>query len=85
VNGGREHALELAAWLADLRSAVHLIPCNPGPGSPFARPTPQELEAFFRWLVEAGQFTLVRATRGAEIQAACGQLGGGQTSGGGAR
>ncbi len=79
VNDRREHARQLAAWLRELDTAVHLIPCNPRRGAPFARPAPERVAEFFRWLAEEeGQFCLVRAGRGERILAGCGQLGGGR-------
>ena len=82
VNDRREHALALASWLRELDTAVHLIPCNPRVGSPFARPSGRAVADFFGWLVGAGQFTLVRAGRGERILAGCGQLGARRPAGG---
>lgn len=82
VNDRREHALALASWLRELDTAVHLIPCNPRGGSPFARPSGRAVADFFGWLVGAGQFTLVRAGRGERILAGCGQLGARRPAGG---
>ncbi len=70
------YARALAAWLRELDTAVHLIPCNPRRDAPFGRPSEEATAGFFRWLVAEGQFTLVRTGRGERIRAGCGQLGG---------
>ena len=75
VNDGPEHADALIAWLSDLRACVNLIPYNPRLDSPFARPSPEAVQAFFKRLMEAGQSCRVRGTKGDSAMAACGQLG----------
>ncbi len=75
VNDAREHALQVADYLRDLRTCVNLIPYNPRSESPFARATREEVERFYRWLMDAGQYCRVRGTKGQEAMAACGQLG----------
>ncbi len=75
VNDAREHALEVAEYLRDLRACVNLIPYNPRSESPFERATREDVERFFRWLMDAGQYCRVRGTKGQDVMAACGQLG----------
>lgn len=75
VNDGPEHAAELAEWLRDLPAVVNLIPYNPRLDSPYARPERGEVGRFWRWLMDAGQPTRIRGTKGDEAMAACGQLG----------
>ena len=65
---------ELAAFARPLRAHVNLIPLNPTPGYP-VRGTPRpRVRAFRDRLAAAGVNTTIRATRGVEIDAACGQL-----------
>jgi len=53
---------------------VNLIPVNPVDGSGFARSAPERLSAFEHALSDAGIEVSVRAERGSDIDAACGQL-----------
>jgi 23S rRNA (adenine2503-C2)-methyltransferase len=53
---------------------VNLIPFNPFPGTRFERSGETEIRAFQKILLEAGVLTMVRRTRGDDIDAACGQL-----------
>jgi 23S rRNA (adenine2503-C2)-methyltransferase len=47
---------------------------NPHPGSPYRAPAPEVADAFMGVLVEAGLTVTLRRSRGADIDAACGQL-----------
>jgi 23S rRNA (adenine2503-C2)-methyltransferase len=78
VNDAPEHAEELADLLADLRDRVkiNLIPFNPFPGSGYSRPAPERVRDFQTFLLERGFATMLRTTRGEDIDAACGQLAG---------
>jgi 23S rRNA (adenine2503-C2)-methyltransferase len=53
---------------------VNLIPFNPFPGTRFERSGDVEIRAFQKILLDAGVLTMVRRTRGDDIDAACGQL-----------
>ncbi len=75
VNDSREHAIEVAEYLRDLRACVNLIPYNPRLESPFGRPDKEGVAHFYRWLMEAGQYCRIRGTKGKDAMAACGQLG----------
>lgn len=75
LNDSREHALGIADLLRGTRACVNLIPFNPGPDSPFRRPPEERVDAFHRWLLEAGQYSRIRGAKGVEAMAACGQLG----------
>lgn len=70
-----EHADRLAAYLYGLNVKINLIPYNPQKRDRFASPDPQEIDAFALHLRKKGYITLVRATKGQNIMAACGQLG----------
>jgi 23S rRNA (adenine2503-C2)-methyltransferase len=70
-----EHALELSRYLRGLPVRINLIPYNPGPNALFKAPTHEEVDRFRQALIAEGMFVRLRSTRGADIQAACGQLG----------
>jgi 23S rRNA (adenine2503-C2)-methyltransferase len=53
---------------------VNLIPFNPFPGTRFERSEDSVIRAFQTILLDAGVLTMVRRTRGDDIDAACGQL-----------
>lgn len=75
VNDSRAHALEIVEFLRGLKACVNLIPHNPGPDSPYRRPPESRVREFLQWLLDAGQKTRLRGTKGVDAMAACGQLG----------
>jgi len=74
VNDQIEHARELAKVLKKVPCKLNLIPFNPFPGSDYRRSPRQQIEAFQHIMAKAGIVTTIRATRGDDIDAACGQL-----------
>lgn len=74
VNDTLEHAHQLIKILKGVPSKVNLIPFNPFPGTQYKRSTPKAIDAFQQALMSAGLNTIVRRTRGDDIDAACGQL-----------
>jgi 23S rRNA (adenine2503-C2)-methyltransferase len=74
VNDQPEHAREVLALLAGMKAKVNLIVWNPGPGIDFHQPTPEDVAAFHRMLIDGGIPTFTRRPRGRDIFAACGQL-----------
>src|SRR3546814_6115490 len=82
VNDQPEHARGLALLMRKLdakvqrvnTTKVNLIPFNPFPGTRFERSDEADIRAFQTLLLEAGVLTMVRRTRGDDIDAACGQL-----------
>jgi 23S rRNA (adenine2503-C2)-methyltransferase len=76
VNDTHEHAVLLAKWLRDLRCKINLIPFNPFPASGYERPNEKDIRNFQTYLIKAGYSTMLRTTRGEDIDAACGQLAG---------
>ncbi len=76
VNDHPRHARELADYIGDLPAKLNLIPYNPRPASPFRAPSALDLDGFRQALVAQGIFVRVRTSKGADIRAACGQLGG---------
>jgi len=53
---------------------VNLIPFNPFPGTRYERSDETSIRAFQKILLDAQVLTMVRRTRGDDIDAACGQL-----------
>jgi 23S rRNA (adenine2503-C2)-methyltransferase len=76
VNDRPSDAAELAAYARPLRAHVNLIPLNPTPGYAAPGTRAAGVRAFAERLRRAGVNATVRATRGVEIDAACGQLAG---------
>ena len=74
INDQAEHARALVKLLQPLRCKVNLIPFNPFPGSGYERPLDEDVFGFQTQLMQAGFITMVRTTRGDDINAACGQL-----------
>ena len=74
VNDQPEHARQLIRLLKDVPSKINLIPFNPFPHAPYDRSPRSQILAFQKMLVEAGYICTIRATRGDDIDAACGQL-----------
>ena len=74
LNDQPRHAAALAQLLRGFQSHVNLIPYNPIQEEEFQRPTPQAVEAFRRALMDRHVAVSVRASRGLDADAACGQL-----------
>ena len=74
VNDRREHAEELARLARSMRANVNLIRYNEVEGVPFARPTSGDVHAFQEVLRAKHVNAHIRASRGRDIAAACGQL-----------
>ena len=74
VNDRDSDAAELAAFARPLGAHVNLIPLNPTPGYPVVGSSRQHVRQFRDQLLALGVNATTRITRGAEIDAACGQL-----------
>ena len=74
INDSPQDAKRLIKLLRSIPSKVNLIPLNEAPGIPFKRPPEEKVRRFQEILLEGGLMTIVRASRGGEISAACGQL-----------
>ena len=74
VNDQVEHARELARIAVRLRANVNLIRYNEVKGLPFNRPHTEDVRQFQEILREATINAHIRASRGRDIAAACGQL-----------
>jgi len=73
-NAKREEAEALARLLRGQFGHVNLIPVNPVAGTGMGRPSPELMRRFAQVLEEAGISVSSREERGADIDAACGQL-----------
>jgi 23S rRNA (adenine2503-C2)-methyltransferase len=76
VNDKPEHARELIKILKNVPSKVNLIPFNPFMGTQYERSDANTIRKFQDILMEGGLVTMIRKTRGDDIDAACGQLAG---------
>jgi 23S rRNA (adenine2503-C2)-methyltransferase len=74
VNDRPEHAAQLARLLRGRQAHVNLIPFNDVAGLPYRRLTQGALTDFVGILRGAGLSVKVRKRKGADIDAACGQL-----------
>jgi 23S rRNA (adenine2503-C2)-methyltransferase len=74
VNDTPEELSALVEWCRGLLCHVNLIPVNPVGGTVSSRPAPGTAAHFLEALMAVGVETSVRAERGADIDAACGQL-----------
>ena len=76
VNDQPEHAYELIKLLKGLPTLMNLIPFNPFEASGYNTSSKKAVLRFSEILHKAGMTTVVRKTRGEDIDAACGQLAG---------
>ncbi len=74
VNASRKDAEALSKLLKDIPGKVNLIPFNPVSSFNFMPPADKEIEEFHEILKEHDINSTIRAQRGADIAAACGQL-----------
>lgn len=74
LNDGPVEARQLANLLRGRQSHVNLIPFNDVPGLPYRRPTAEAQQTVLETLRRAGVSVKVRKRKGADIDAACGQL-----------
>jgi len=74
VNDHKEDADKLITLLKPLLANVNLIPYNEVVGLEFKQPSPQQVNEFYYYLLQAGVNVTLREEKGADIEAACGQL-----------
>ncbi len=74
INDSPADARELVRLISGLPAKVNLIPFNPWPGSRYETSTPDAITRFSNIVMDAGFSSPVRAPRGQDILAACGQL-----------
>ena len=74
INDSEDDCRALLALIRGIPSKLNLIPFNPWPGSPYICSPNDRINAFARRALHAGYASPVRAPRGRDILAACGQL-----------
>jgi 23S rRNA (adenine2503-C2)-methyltransferase len=74
VNDKPEHARQLIDLVRGVPCKINLIPFNPFPKTEYVCSSAEVIDNFQRILMKAGLNTIVRRTRGADVDAACGQL-----------
>lgn len=74
LNDTVECAKELAGYLHDIKCNINLIPYNPVAKNDYQRPSNTSIQKFKYLLEHSGKKVTVRLERGADIDAACGQL-----------
>ena len=76
LNDTVESAKELAEYLHDIKCNINLIPYNPTEKNDYQKPSNNSIMKFKYLLEHSGKKVTVRLERGADIDAACGQLAG---------
>lgn len=74
LNDTVESAKELAGYLHDIKCNINLIPYNPTEKNDYQKPSNNSVMKFKYLLEHSGKKVTVRLERGADIDAACGQL-----------
>jgi 23S rRNA (adenine2503-C2)-methyltransferase len=74
VNDQPQHAKELADIARTIRANINLIRYNEVKGMPFDRPRDEDVRGFQEYLQAKNLNVHIRASRGRDIAAACGQL-----------
>ncbi|WP_418992878.1 23S rRNA (adenine(2503)-C(2))-methyltransferase RlmN [Alistipes sp.] len=74
LNDTPRHVRELCRLLNGIRCRINLIRFHRIPGSPYYSPAPEAMIRFRDALTARGIQTTIRASRGEDIQAACGLL-----------
>lgn len=74
LNDTVDSAKELAHYLKDIKCNINLIPYNPTAENDYQRPSNNSIMKFKALMEHSGKKVTVRLERGADIDAACGQL-----------
>lgn len=76
LNDTISSAKQLATYLKDIKCNINLIPYNPTAKNDYKRPDNNSIMKFKVLMEHSGKKVTVRLERGADIDAACGQLSG---------
>ena len=76
LNDTIDSAKQLAGYLKDIKCNINLIPYNPTAENDYQRPSNNSIMRFKSLIEHSGKKVTVRLERGADIDAACGQLSG---------
>jgi 23S rRNA (adenine2503-C2)-methyltransferase len=74
VNDSPEDARRLLGWLRGLPAKLNAIPMNEHPDSEHRAPASEVVDRFLGELARGGLTVTLRRSRGADVDAACGQL-----------
>jgi 23S rRNA (adenine2503-C2)-methyltransferase len=74
INDSNKDARELISLLKGIPTMINLIPFNPFEASGYKTSPTKKIGQFSDILIKAGMTTVIRRTRGDDIDAACGQL-----------
>ena len=74
LNDTLDSAKELCSYLKDIKCNINLIPYNPTEKNDYQKPSNNSIMKFKYLLEHSGKKVTVRLERGADIDAACGQL-----------
>lgn len=74
LNDSHRHIKELCRLLNGIKCRINLIRFHKIPDSPYFSPEQTKMEAFRNTLTTKGIMTTIRASRGEDIEAACGLL-----------
>jgi 23S rRNA (adenine2503-C2)-methyltransferase len=74
INDSKGDAQRLVRLLKGIRAKVNLIPYNPLPEDSFKKPSEEDIINFQSILKDGGITTIIRKSKGLDIEAACGQL-----------
>lgn len=74
LNDTLESAKQLVQYINDIKCNVNLIPYNPVDENDYQKPSNNSIMRFKSLLEQSGKKVTVRLERGADIDAACGQL-----------
>ena len=74
LNDTLESVKELAHYLQDIKCNINLIPYNPTAKNDYQKPSNNSIMRFKALMEQTGKKVTVRLERGADIDAACGQL-----------
>lgn len=74
LNDTIDSAKQLAHYLKDIKCNINLIPYNPTEKNDYKRPSNNAIMKFKSLMEQSGKKVTVRLERGADIDAACGQL-----------
>lgn len=74
INDSLTNAKDLVRLLNGINAKVNIIMYNEFSGAKFVRPSQQKAEIFADFLISKGIMATIRQSKGADIDAACGQL-----------
>ena len=74
LNDTVESAKQLATYLKDIKCNINMIPYNPTEKNDYQRPSNKAIMKFKYLMEHSGKKVTIRLERGADIDAACGQL-----------